>query len=780
MRNPAIGLCLMLLLIVCVLSSCSTTKFVPEGHYLLDKVHIKTDNSEFKSLDLQQYVRQRPNYKMFAINKTQLQVYSLSGRDSTKWLNKLIRRIGEPPVILDTTLIDKTETEFAKLFVNKGYIHADVRSEVKKKGKKAEVTYSIKTNEPYRIRNFTENVPDTALHNAMQVRQSASGRRYISPGTSNAPLVKSGSLFDRFVLDQERQRLERLLRNRGYYAFSKDYIRYNADTTLASNAVDLEMVLHPYRKYFSEDEYEESAHKRYYIDKIYIYVDYDPLKYSGVSSYVASDSIVIDDYTIYYGNKGRTIRPKVLIDNCFFTPKHLYAAKREELTYYAYSSLDALENINILFQEKMVNDTAYLDCFILSMRSKKQNFLFSVEGTNSEGNLGFASSAGYQHRNFFRGSETFGIKLTGAYESISENFKDNYVEIGAEASLNFPKFIMPFLSGDLKRRLRASTELTLSYNFLTRPEFNRILMSGGLKYIWQDRVRRLSRHQFSLLDINYVYLPRINDDFLNKLPPNAALFSYTNQFIVGMGYSYSYSTYNPSLKHRDMHSFKLSLESAGNLLYGASSVLNAQKSANGSYELFDIHYAQFIKGDFDYSKTMFIDKKNSLAWHIGIGMAYPYANSTILPFEKRYYSGGANGVRGWAVRTLGPGTYKPVPGKTTFYEQSGDICLDMNLEYRSHLFWKLELAAYIDGGNIWTIRSYEGQEGGRFKINAFYKEIAASYGLGIRLDFDFFLLRIDTGMKAFDPSHNGSDKWVIMKPNFKDKFTWHFAVGYPF
>lgn len=780
MRIPAIGYWLMLLIAVWAFSSCGTTKFVPDGQYLLDKVHIKTDNPEFKALDLQQYVRQRPNYKMFAINKTQLQVYNLSGRDSTKWHNKLIRRIGEPPVILDTTLIDKTETELTKLFVNKGYINVDVESEVKRKGKKAEVTYSIQTNEPYRIWSLTENIQDTTLYKAIQTGRINSDKKDEEAGVNQSSLVKVGGLFDRFVLDRERQRLEKLLRNNGYYAFSKDYIRYNADTTSMPHSVDLEMVLLPYRKYLSEDVYVESAHNRYYIDKIYIYVDYDPLENAGVSTYVAADSVVIGDYTIYYGEKGRTIRPKVLIDNCFFTPKALYAEKREELTYYAYSSLEALENINILFQEKAVNDSTCLDCYILAAPAKKQNFLFSIEGTNSEGNLGFASSVGYQHRNVFKGSETFGIKLTGAYESITENFSDNYIDIGAQASLNFPKFIMPFLSGDLKRRLRASTEFTLSYNFLTRPEFNRILMSGGLKYIWQDRVRRLARHQFSLMDINYVYLPRIDDDFLNNLPPNAALFSYTNQFIVGMGYSYSYSTFNPSLKHRNVHSFRLALESAGNLLYGASSLLNAKKSETGSYELFDIHYAQFVKGDFDYSKTIFVDKKNSFAWHIGLGMAYPYANSTILPFEKRYYSGGANGVRGWSVRTLGPGTYQPIPGKTTFYEQSGDIRLDMNVEYRSHLFWKLELAAYVDAGNIWTIRTYEGQEGGRFKFQEFYKEIAASYGLGIRLDFDFFLLRIDTGMKAYDPSKRGSDRWAISRPNFKDNFAWHFAVGYPF
>lgn len=779
MRISAIGY-YFLLLILWSFSSCSTTKFVPEGEYLLDKVHIKTDNAEFKSPDLQQYVRQRPNYKMFALNKSQLQIYSLSGRDSTKWLNKLVRRLGEPPVILDSTLIYKTETELSKLFVNKGYVHVDVGSEILRKGKKAEVVYTIKTNEPYRIRSFSGIIQDTAVYSTLYEDRQPSRRWTGESNSSYTSLIKPGNLFDRFVLDEERQRLVNLLRNRGYYAFSKNYIGYNADTTLMSNSVDLEMVLYPYRNYLSEDKYEEVPHKRYYIDQVYIYIGYDPLVHSGIQSYVASDSVRSGNYTVYYPEAGKTVRPKVLLDNCFIFPGFQYSAKREELTYYAYSSLEALENVNIRFQEKTRNDSTYLDCYILSSTAKKQNVSFSVEGTNSQGNLGFASSVGYQHRNIFRGSETFGIKLTGAYESIAENFSDNYIDIDAQVSLNVPKFIFPFLSGSLKRRLRASTEFTLSYNYLTRPEFNRILLSGGLKYIWQDRIRRLSRHQFSLLDVNYVYLPRVDKEFLGNLPPNAALFSYTNQFIVGMGYAYSYSTFNPSVKYRNAHSFRVSAESAGNALYALSSAFGAQKGENGSYELFDIHYAQFVKGDIDYSRTTFVDKKNSFAWHIGAGVAYPYSNSTILPFEKRYYAGGANGVRGWSVRSLGPGTYRAVPGKTTFYEQSGDIRLDLNLEYRSHLFWKLELASYIDAGNIWTIRPYEGQEGGFFKVKEFYKEIALSYGLGIRLDFDFFLLRLDTGMKAYDPSRSGSDKWVIRRPNFRDKFAWHFAVGYPF
>ena len=779
MRISAIGYLLILIITWCV-SSCSSTKFVPEGEYLLDKVHIKTDNGEYRSIDLQQYVRQRPNYKMFALNKTQLQIYNLSGKDSSRWGNRFIRKLGEPPVIYDSTMVHKTALEFSKLFVNKGYLNVNIHPEVKMQNKKAEVTYYINTNTPHRIHSVIETIGDSVISDVLYEQNQPAGFWLGESAASRATLIKPGHLFDRNILDMERQRVVDLLRNRGYYAFTKDYITYNADTTSVPYAVDLEMVVHPYREQLLDSDFKEAPHSSFHIDKVYIYTDYDPLTYANVSMYVPADTANYGDYTIYYGVKGEIIRPKVLLENCYILPRWLYAEKREELTYNAYSGLRALDNIRIRFQEKHRNDSCFLDCYIMAQPAKKQNFSVSVDGTNSAGNLGFASSLGYQHRNLFRGSETFGVKLTGAYESISENFSENYMEAGIQTTLDFPKFMFPFLSRGFKRRLRASTEFALSYNYQTRPEYNRILMSGGLRYLWRDRVRRNVQHQFKLLDINYVYLPRIDQQFLNNLPPNAALFSYTNQFIVGMGYSYSYSTFNPSLKRRDVHAFKASVESAGNALYGVSSMFNFPKSASNSYELFGIYYAQYFKGDVDYSKTIFIDRKNSFAWHIGAGVAYPYANSSVLPFEKRYYSGGANSVRGWAVRSLGPGSYKAIPGRTTFYEQSGDVRFDANIEYRSHLFWKLELAAYIDAGNIWTIRNYEGQEGGHFKIDNFYKEVALSYGLGVRLDFDFFLVRMDTGMKAYDPAQRGSGKWAFLNPNFSNNFAWHFAVGYPF
>jgi outer membrane protein assembly factor BamA len=231
-------------------------------------------------------------------------------------------------------------------------------------------------------------------------------------------------------------------------------------------------------------------------------------------------------------------------------------------------------------------------------------------------------------------------------------------------------------------------------------------------------------------------------------------------------------------KQRNAHSLRLSFESAGNVLYGINSLLKTQKNELGSYKIFGTYFAQFVKGDIDYARTIIIDRQNSIAWRIGGGIGFPYSKSDILPFEKRYYSGGANSVRAWQVRELGPGNFRS--DSANFYFQSGDIKLDFNIEYRTRLFWKLETALFIDAGNIWTIKDYPGQEDGVFKFHSFFKQIAMGYGLGLRLDMDFFLIRLDAGWKGYNPARRGKDSWAILRPNFTDNWAWHFAVGYPF
>lgn len=780
-----------------VLFSCSITKYVSDGTYLLDKVDIETSSKEVKNMNIKPYLRQLPNFKMFGLLKTQLYIYNMSSRDSTRWLSRQFRKAGEAPVILDTTLVNQSAIEIERFLTNKGYLHAEVKSKIDTAQKKATVIYTIYPNDPYRIGSYDVDIDDAVIDSIVRLKQPHRSKASLFFKSTMPDIfdsfVKENNLFDRSVLDDERQRVTTLLRRRGYYAFNRDYIGYVADSSLMSNQVDLTMRVKPVLRALPDGTTAELPHRQYTVNDVVIVTDYDPLKVGDQSPlFLPTDTVESGQYQIVYGEHGRVMRPSVLRKSCFIEPHQLFDERDVERTYASYSSLSALKNVNIRFKEvsadSLTDDSLKINCYILTSQAKPQSFGADIEGTNTAGNLGFATSVNYQHRNIFKGSEVFGVKLRGAYEGISGFFGENFFEIGGETSLLFPSFLFPFLDNEFKRKIRATSELKVSYNYQKRPEYDRTILSGGWNYSWQGRQNTNQRHTFKMLDIDYVYLPRIDSTFKASLPPYMEMFNYSDQFIVGSGYTYSFSNFNPQNKQRNTMSMRATVELAGNLLYGISSLTHAKKDAVGNYSLFGINYSQFAKADFDFSKTIVLNNRNTLAYHAGFGIAVPYGNSSSIPFERRYFAGGANGVRGWSVRSLGPGAMPATPNAAdNLVKTAGDIRLDLNIEYRTNLFWKFQLAAYVDAGNVWTIRDYSFQPGGCFRFDEFYKQIALSYGLGLRLDFDFFLIRFDTGMKAYNPQKKGSDRWVIRNPNFRTKtsdldsnFAWHFAVGYPF
>jgi outer membrane protein assembly factor BamA len=752
------------------------TKYVGEGQYLLDKVVIKTDAPDVKPSDMKSYLQQHPNYKIFGLFQWPLYVYNWSGADEKKWLNRQLRKAGEPPVLLDTVLAGQSAIQLERYMFNRGYTDARVEVSADTSAhKKAVLKYSIASGEPYRIRNYKSQADDPEINSILH--QEAPRRSFLQSISRSVPkeynsYIKEDMLFDRVILDRERQRLTALLRNNGYYAFNRDHIGYWADSSFRDHRVDLDMYIKPDAR---------GRHRPYYINNVRILTGYDPLN-TDATGYdrLVTDSATSRGVTIYYGKDGPDIRPAILQQSCYLTPGALYSERNVEHTYASYSSLKALRYMSIRFDEFEEADTMKLDCTILTAPAKKQGVRYDVEGTNSAGDLGFASSLTYQHRNLFRGSELFSAKVRGGYEFLSSTEeRGNYWEFAGETSLHFPHFLFPFVSYDFRRNIRATTEYRMSYDEMRRPEYHRSILSGGWIYHWQDRINTLVRHTFKMIDINYVFLPFKREDFINKLPETTALYNYSDQFIVSMGYVYSFNNYDPMERRRNTYSFRVAFESAGNLMYAMSNLFGAGKDEDGMYKLFGINYSEFLKGDIDFARSIMLDGRNSVAFHIGLGVAYPFGNTDELPFERRYYAGGANSNRGWSIRSLGPGSMQKTD-TTSFIHQAGDIRLDANVELRSKLFWKFELAFYVDAGNIWTIRKYDYQKGGSFDFGRFQKEIAVSYGLGLRLDFDYFLVRLDSGFKAYNPQETGSRKWAISNPDFKDNFAWHFAVGYPF
>ena len=722
-------------------SSCSSTKYVPKDQYLLKSVKVKSESNyhDINTLALRNYVRQMPNSRWFSLYKLPLAVYSLSGRDSTKWINRTLKSMGEAPVVFDSLSSVQTCADLAQQLKNEGFLDAQVRLQVSTKGRKAKVEYLLQPGEPYFVDSIGYAIQDTAI------------ARILSQQGASASLLYKGMKFDVSKLDAERKRISTLLSDSGYYRFHKDYITYQADSISHSRLINLTLHLAPYQ--LPNEEY--VPHTRYWMRHI---------NYGSGSP----------------GDNQIHLRQHVLQECTHLHSGSPYSASGLQNTYNHFGRLQAVKYTNITF--KQVPDADSLDCQILLQNNKPSTLSFQPEGTNTAGDLGAAASLTYQNRNLFRGSEVLSIQLRGAYEAIRglEGYSNqNFVEYSAEAKLQFPRFISPFVNRRIRRLVNATSEVSLLYDMQDRPEFHRRLLSAAWRYKWSFPHRK-DKFQVDVLDLNYVFMPWISETFHNEYlrndnNRNAILrYNYEDLFITKIGFGYSITKGNTA--------FKSNIETSGNLLSLASRMWNAQKDELGHYQVFNIAFAQYVKCDLDLSHVLMIDKNNQLVFHAGLGVAYPYGNSTVMPFEKRYFSGGANSVRGWTVRSLGPGQYKEQDGRINFINQTGDMKLDLNAEYRTYLFWKFNGALFVDAGNIWTIRQYDEQPGGQFSFKDFPRQLAVSYGLGLRLNFDYFILRFDLGMKAVNPAYEAEDDehYPVLHPNFKRDYAFHFAVGMPF
>ena len=723
-----------------LLASCSETKYVAEGELLLDKVKIRSDmkDGDINTTDLKSYVRQRGNSRWFSLIKVPLYTYSLSGRDTTRWMNRTLRSIGEPPQIYDSLLTMQSAIRLRDNLQNMGYLRATVDVEHKVKGKKVNTTYYLHPGKRYRIRHINYNIQDSAIAQLLNIADSTTWG------------LHGGMNFAVDNLDNERKRIVNELTQNGYYRFNKDFISYMADSIEGTQLIDLTLVLHRFRN----AQVKDAPHERYTMGNI---------TYSSGN---------LEDSTIH-------LRPKVLRNNTFLEENEYYSSRELQRTYNHFARLGVVRYTNISFREHPLEPI--LDCNIAISTNKPSTISFQPEGTNTAGDFGAAASLTYQNRNLFRGSELLTIELRGAYEAIEglEGYaQQNFVEYSLETKLNFPRFIAPFLSRSFRRRTTATSEVSMMYDLQNRPEFRRRVFSVAWRYKWNDP-RHHDRYQIDLLDLNYISMPWISETFYNEYlidtsSRNAILrYNYENLFIMKFGVGYTYNNGHIAIKAK--------AETAGNLLNAAAHILRFHRNSDAQYTFMDLAFAQYAKGDVELTRNIKLAYNNELVFHIGLGIAYPYGNSTILPFEKRYFSGGANSVRGWSVRSLGPGKFVGTDGRIDFINQTGDMKLDMNVEYRAKLFWKFGGALFVDAGNIWTLRDYPEQPGGVFRFSEFWKQLAVSYGLGVRLNFDYFIIRFDLGMKAVNPAYTTRKEHLpLLYPKLSRDFAFHFAVGLPF
>lgn len=723
-------------IVVLFIASCSTTKFVPADDYLLKAVKIESEQSDVKASTLMPYVQQRPNSKWFSLFKVPLSLYSMSGRDSTQWGTMFLRGLGEAPVIYDSVKAAASCDNMVMYLQSEGYLHAKASYTVKRKGRKVEVKYKAIPGISYTIDSVNVVIEDNSVHNTLQ-----------SLGALDMNL-KRGMRFSIQTLDDERKRITNILTKEGYYKFNKDFIKFEVDSTVTPGMVDVTMYLH---KYKASNNSPETNHRKYFINK----VNFIPVN-----------------------SKRMALRPNVLQNNTTIKEGNKFSAAEVQNTYNNFSRLNAVRFTNIHFDEN--EEDGLLDCGIKVSTRKPNTISFQPEGTNTEGDFGAAATLTYSNNNIFRGSELFSVQFRGAYEAIKglDGYQNqNYIEYNVETRLAFPRIIAPFLSQNVRYDNSAKSELMFSYNMQNRPEFHRRVLTSAWRYYWKG-LHGLS-YRFDLIDINFVHMPWISSTFKSNYLDdtnyrNAILkYNYEDLFIVKSGVNISYSYKNQA--------FRTNIEVGGNVLNAISHLTKAKKNSDGQYTLFKIAYAQYVKGDFDYTRLLQLDVKNQLALHFGFGIAFPYGNSNILPFEKRYFSGGANSVRAWNVRELGPGKFRGSDGKIDFINQTGDMKLDMNVELRTALFWKFNGAFFIDAGNIWTLKNYKDQPGGQFKFDTFLKQLAVAYGLGLRVNFDYFIVRLDCGMKAINPAYTTSNgHYPIINPKLRRDLSVHFAVGMPF
>jgi len=747
-----------LILFILFLTACNTTKFVPDGEFLLDKVQIKTDTKNTEQIEFSDYLRQTPNARVFGAFRMQLGIYNWAGRDSTKKINKTLQRMGDEPVIYSSMLTSVSVQQLQLLLENKGFMHAKVESKVVTKGKKAEVEYSIQFNKPYRLNEYKIN-----LHNAALTE--------IATDTSRT-LIRSNMMFDVDVFNAERERIASRFRQSGYYNFNKEFLTYTADSTLSPQKVNVTLEL---RKNLSltNDSIDKVIFKRYTIRKVIFYTNTETNVVNDIANPVVLDTVEFRNF-IQITPRKRIIKMDALVQNTFINPLSRYSDYAVERTYQALNTLGPVKYVNISFKESA--DTL-LDCYIIIIPAKALSVSAEAEGTYTEGYWGGAGTLNFMNRNVFKGAETFSLQLRGAYEWQKDIWAE---ELGVKVGLKFPKFMLPFGGYDFKRNMHANTEFTSDFSSQFRPgEFSTKSVGAGIKYSWN---RRQYRHSFELFDLNYMHYDTIyqsfRDTYLSGVNPRFNPYNYEDHFIMRMGYTGTYTSFSTSRSLRDYSTMRYNVESAGNTLFAIDKILGSVQ-VDSSYRFFGIRYSQYIKGEYNVTHYQIFDKDNRFVYHLGVGLGIPFGNADVIPYEKRFFSGGANSVRGWSESTLGPGVYQRISGRKRDYNQVGDVKLDMSMEYRAKMFWLLEGALFLDAGNVWTIKDYETQGGGTFKFDTFMKQIAIAYGAGFRFDFSFFIARVDFGIKLFDPVLSRREQWRI-KPNWNDDFAVHLAIGYPF
>ena len=735
-KKPSFCLFAATVMVTAVLSfSCSTTRVLGDGQFRLADNKVVVDNDrKFNTKEIESYIKQKPNsYIIFGWNPF-LNIYNWSGKNADKGINKFLREIGTAPVVYQPSQVEASVENINRHLEYLGYYGSDVRSEVRVNGKRVTVTYSVTLGRRYRIGNVSFAVPDGEFKEDFYADTAAVS-------------IRPGDFLSEDALEKETERAASMFRRKGYFGFTKNYFSFEADTLARRDTADLLMTV----KEYTRNQTAEYArpHRKYFFGDVSISYDND-LKFND----------------------------RVLKNICTIRPGAMYDEREVNTTYSRLSALRLFSGVNVALNPR---DSGIVDCDISLTKSRMQGFKVNLEGsTNSTGLIGISPQVSYYHKNIFHGGQWLNLGFLGNFQFKYDDRSVKSNEFGVSAGLSFPEFLgLPnsiFHGPSLPR-----TEINASYNYQNRPEYTRNMISTSYGYSGSLRNGKFF-YQFYPIQAKIVRLTNLDPNFYTTLSGNPFMRdAYQNHFDVGSGLVAYYTTSTALVPKETYEYARLQLDASGNVL----SLFNkAMKSDEyGSRLIWNTPYSQYIRTELTLGKTFVFGKNGGQALAIRLlgGVGYAYGNSSTIPFEKQFYSGGANSMRGWQARSLGPGNSK---ADTTFVipSQTGDVKLEANLEYRFPMFWKLCGAVFTDVGNIWTLKETDGDDGSHthFDLKNLAASLAADWGLGLRVDLNFLILRLDMGMKVYDPSLDTArwrspSQWLK-----KDGYTLHFGVGYPF
>ncbi len=755
---------------------------LPEGQYLLTRNRIITKDDGIDAQELRAYIRQEPNRRLFGFYRFHLNVYQYADRrEENRIRNWMKTTIGEPPVIFNPVLADQTRRQFELYLHNKGFFNASIDYDVNFSRKRAAVTYTVKAGEAYRIRNIDYSIPDRHLAG------------FVYTDTINSLIVR-GERYDADLLQNERRRLTRHLKDEGFFNFSRDYIFFRVDSTLNSQLLDIELVINNPRSIAPEDDSGVGTrqHRRYKIRDIYIYPEYSRLMpqqaFSDTTVFVIENSDLSFRYTFIHNGEMR-IRPGAIARNIMLEQGSYYRISSVEQTHSFLAALRNFRFVNIQFRETSGTDLPvadslhFLNARIELTRSPANAFTIEAEGLNTAGNLGIAGNLLFQNRNVFRGAEMLNVRFKGALEVSGESSDDevfnrfpfNTLELGTEVSIDFPQLLLPFKMERLSRTARPQTTILSGINYRQRPDYTRYILNVSYGFNWRQDNRMV--HQLTPVEVSSIKI--FNDSILQSRIPDAnplILSRYRDHLIGGAKYSFTYSSQQID-RVKDFIYFHSNIESSGNLMHLAASQLNGKQNENNSYTIFGIPFAQYMRADADFRYYRVFDENNTLVFRIMGGLGVPYGNINVMPFIKSYYGGGANSIRAWSIYNLGPGGYPEADALR--FDKYGDIKLEANIEYRFPLYRYWKGALFADAGNVWFLQENEQFPLGNFSAKRFYKEIAIGLGVGLRIDFNFFIIRLDGAFPVRNPALAQGDRWMPVLPGFS-KWNFNLGIGYPF